>query len=52
MIVFSYAVFVNNDSTSYDTSSSLRCKDGIENNMLGKIYISLMEYLFLHKGFK
>ena len=34
LIVCSIGIFVNNDSTSYDTSSSLSCKGGIENNML------------------
>ena len=28
-------IFVNNDSTPYDTSSSSSCKNGIEGNMLG-----------------
>ena len=38
--------------TSYDASSSSSCKGGIEDNMFGKFYVSLMEYSFLHKGLK
>ena len=34
MIVSSIGIFVINDSTSYDTSSSSSCKGGIEDTML------------------
>ena len=49
---FSIGIFVNNYSTSYDTSSSPSYKRGIEDNMLGNFCVLLMEYSFLHKSLK
>ena len=44
LIVSCIGTFVNNDSTSYDTSSTSSCKGGIEDKMLGNFCVSLMEY--------
>ena len=44
LIVSCIGIFVNNDSTSYDTSSTSSCKGGIEDKMLGNFCVSLMEY--------
>ena len=52
MIVSSIGIFVNNDPTSCDISSSLSCKGGIEDNILENFCVSLMEYSFLHKSLK
>ena len=49
---FSIGIFVNNYSTSYDTSSSPSYKGGIEDNMLGNFCVLLMEHSFLHKSLK
>ena len=49
---FFCGIFVNNDSASYDTSSSLSCKGGIEDNMFVNFCVSLMEYSFLHEDLK
>ena len=52
LIVSSVEMFVNNDSTSFDTSSSSSCKGGIKDKMLGNFCVSMMAYSFLHKGLK
>ena len=42
----------NDSATLYDTSSSSSSKGGVEDNMFGNFFVSLMEYSFLHKGLK
>ena len=44
LTVFSVRIFLNNDSTSYDTSSSSSHKGEIEDNMIGNFCASLMEH--------
>ena len=39
---FFIGIFVNNNSTLYDTSSS--CKDGREDNVFGNVCVLSMEY--------
>ena len=52
LIVSTIGIFVNNDSTSCNTSFSSSCKGRIENNILGNFVVSLMEYSLLHLGHK
>ena len=51
LIVSSVRIFLNNDSTSYDTSSSSSRKDEIEDNMIGNLCASLMEHSELDTSF-
>ena len=44
LTVFSVRIFLNNDSTSYGTSSSSSRKGEIEDNMIGNFCASLMEH--------
>ena len=39
-IIYNIGIFVNNNSTSYDASSSLPCKGSIEDNMLWNFCVS------------
>ena len=51
LIVSSVRIFLNNDWTSYDTSSSSSRKDEIEDNMIGNLCASLMEHSELDTSF-